>query len=51
VLALIEVHQIALVLCYIAMAGWLFGLGCIAFLAIREDIRHYKEIKYAKRNQ
>lgn len=41
-LTLTEVHQIALVLYYIATAGWLFGLGCIAFLAIREDIRNYR---------
>ena len=47
-LALTDVQHMVIVLCYIVAAGWAFGLCCIAFLAIREDIRHYREVKSDK---
>ena len=47
-LALIDVQRMTLVVCYLVAAGWAFGLSCIMFLGIREDIRNYRRIKNEK---
>jgi hypothetical protein len=50
-LALTDIQNMVWVLIYLVAGGWVVGLGCVAFLAIREDIRHYREVKYDRGNQ